>query len=446
MPEWSEIVRLISLSDYNTRVVLFGCVALGIAAGMIGPFMMLRRRALMADAVSHAALPGIAIAFLFSATYGTGIKSLPLLLAGAVISGLMGMGVVLLIQTTTKLKQDAALGIVLSVFYGLGISLLGVIQKMSTGSAAGLNNFIYGKTASMLASDAQLIGALAIVIIFLLSIFYKEFKLLCFDEGLGSALGFNMRALDVCLMALVVVVTVLGLQAVGLILMIALLIIPPASAKFWSRELPKLILVSALMGALSCAAGVIISALYPDAPPGAVIVLCGFSLFVFSLLFGPVNGLIHDAYFRYARKGRIRKEHLLRALYEAVEEGDGVVCVDWQGLSRARTWSHQGLNKILKKASKELLVFKSSAGLYQLTHEGYVEAQQIVRNHRLWELYLIHFAAIAPNHVDRDADEIEHVLGRSMVDRLEVLLQERYPDVGMPASPHVLGVSPEEVS
>jgi len=287
-------VRIVTLSDYNTRVVLMGCMALGVAAGMIGPFMVLRRRALMADAVSHASLPGICIAFLVMVSFGSEAKSLIGLLVGALISGLLGMLCVLGIQSVTRLKQDAALGIVLSVFYGLGIALLGVIQKMTTGHAAGLSDFIYGKTASMLAQDAWLMIACAGAVIGVTLALFKEFKLLCFDPDFMDAGGWPVARMDAFLMGLVVVVTVVGLQAVGLMLMIALLIIPPVAAKFWTENLSRLLFISALIGAVSCASGVILSALFPRTPPGSLIVLSGFLLFVISLLAGPHHGVVRS--------------------------------------------------------------------------------------------------------------------------------------------------------
>ncbi|MDE0839605.1 MAG: metal ABC transporter permease, partial [Kiritimatiellae bacterium] len=149
-PSMAQLLSVLQLQDYNTRVVVIGTVLLGIAAGMIGTFMLLRKRALMGDAVSHATLPGIGIAFLVMAAHGGTGRWLPGLLLGAVISGLIGMGSVLLVRSQSRLKEDAALGIVLSVFFGLGVAILGIIQQLSLGHAAGLESFIYGKTASML--------------------------------------------------------------------------------------------------------------------------------------------------------------------------------------------------------------------------------------------------------------------------------------------------------
>jgi manganese/zinc/iron transport system permease protein len=269
----TPLMRVLTLQDYNTRVVVVGILLLGIAAGVIGSFMLLRKRALVGDAVSHATLPGLCAAFMIMASMGGDGKWLPGLLLGALVTGGLGILMVLWIRSQTKLKEDTALGIVLSVFFGMGVSLLGIIQKMRQGHAAGLESFIYGKTASMLAGDAMLIGGAALVVITTAVLLFKEFRLLCFDEAFAKSQGWPVRALDIVMMLLVVTVTVIGLQAVGLILMIALLVIPPATARFWTEHLQTLVWLSAITGGISGLIGALASALVPNLPAGAVIVL-----------------------------------------------------------------------------------------------------------------------------------------------------------------------------
>lgn len=436
MPE--DWIRLLTLSDYNTRVVMLGCMALGVAAGMIGPFMVLRRRALMADAVSHASLPGICMAFLVLTGLGFSGKSLAWLLLGALVSGLLGMLCVLGIQQATRLKQDAALGIVLSVFYGFGIALLGVIQDMKTGHAAGLKDFIYGKTASMLAQDAWLMGGCALLVIMLTLALFKEFKLLCFDPDYMDAEGGAVGFLDAFLMGLVVVVTVVGLQAVGLMLMIALLIIPPVTARFWTHNLAKLLVISGAVGAISCVLGVVFSALYPRTPPGSLIVLAGFGLFLASMLVGPHHGLIHSLWEQRRHRKLVRREHVLRELYEHSERAGNDQGMEFRALRTSRTWTPSALQRILKSLEHEGIIRFAAGYRILLTKAGQSLASRVVRRHRLWELYLIHYADIAPSHVDRDADEIEHVLSPEVVDRLEDLLDAQKADHLVPASPHDL--------
>lgn len=448
-PAWKQVIRVVSLRDYNTRVVVLGTTVLGCAAGTIGTFLLLRRRALMGDAVSHATLPGIGIAFVVMTAAGGSGKWLPGLLLGAMISGGLGVGAILAIRNLTRLKEDAALGIVLSVFFGLGVAVLGIIQKMQTGHAAGLESFIYGKTASMLSGDAQLIAWSALAVAVVCGLLFKEFSLLGFDEEYAASLGWSVLLLDAIMMTLVVAVTVIGLQAVGLILVIALLVIPPASARFWTHHLPTMVAVSAGIGALSGLVGAGLSALIPRLPAGAIIVVVAAVLFVISMVFGSARGILMRAVAHVGLTRRVSRQHLLRAMYEACEprsparaEGPGQGTSSYRlgfgELLKRRSWSPIQLRRTLASARRGGLVFVDAERNTVLTEAGLAEARQVVRNHRLWELYLITHADIAPGHVDRDADQLEHILGPAMVRKLEGILIAESGQREVPPSPHEL--------
>lgn len=437
LPGSREIWQVMTLRDYNTRVVVLGTASLGLAAGMIGTFMLLRKRALLGDALSHATLPGIAIAFILMALHGGDGKHLGGLLLGAAATGLLGVGCILLIRHFTRLKEDAALGIVLSVFFGLGVALLGVIQKMGTGSAAGLESFIYGKTASMLASDARIIGATALVVAVACALLFKEFTLLCFDPAYARTGGWPVVLLDLTLMTFVTAVTVIGLQAVGLILIIAMLIIPPAAARFWTERLLWMLVLSALIGALSGMIGAAASALVPRMPAGAIIVVTASLLFTFSLLFGTSRGALRRWSQRRELNRKIERQNLLRAVYELTEDGlRGDVST--ASLMGKRAWTPRELARLMRLAVREGSAVDLPGGMLRLTEDGADEARRLVRNHRLWEMYLITHADVAASHVDRDADAIEHVLGREMVSKLERALEEKQQSA-VPRSPHTIG-------
>jgi manganese/zinc/iron transport system permease protein len=441
VPTAAELARVLFLRDYNTRVVILGTSLLGLAAGIIGSFMLLRKRALMGDALSHATLPGIGMAFIISSAGGGSGKSLPILLLGATISGVLGVLAVLAIRNYSRLKEDAALGIVLSVFFGAGVAVLGIVQKMNTGSAAGLESFIYGKTASMLASDAQLIGIAAAAVAGVCALLYKEFTLLCFDPAYGKSEGWPIFGLDLAMMALVVAVTVIGLQAVGLILIIALLIIPPAAARFWTDRLLMLVIGAACIGAASGYVGATLSALVPRLPAGAVIVVVASAIFVISMFVGRRRGVLVRVVRETQLKRKIDRQNLLRELFEAAEDrgvdprAEGV---ERKFLQRQRAWSPHRLGRVIKRAESDGLIFEAADGTYRATDIGWDEARRTVRNHRLWEAYLINYADIAPSHVDRDADQIEHVIGQPMVARLESLIADRYVAPTIPPSPHLI--------
>jgi manganese/zinc/iron transport system permease protein len=402
--------------------------------------------------VSHASLPGIAIAFLVleSIEPGRG-KSLPVLLLGALVSGLCGMLLVKLILRWTRLKEDAALAIVLSVFFGGGVVLLTVIQDLPGGNAAGLNQFIFGKTASMVANDVWLTAAVAAATLLMIVSMFKELTLLSFDERFAAACGWPVFSLDLVLMALVTIVTVIGLQSVGLLLVVALLIIPAAAARFWTDRLRAMTAISGTLGGLSAASGVVLSALFPRLAAGAIIVLSGTVLFILSLLFGTRRGLVVRAIAHRRLRVEVGRQHLLRAMFECAEIetqpiADSVPAltqrsISFRGLQSVRSWPPNRLRSLLSVADREGLVTRTSPDTFRLTPAGAEAACRVVRNHRLWELFLIEHADIDPTHVDRDADDIEHWLGPDVVQELERLVAKRYPALAIPPSPHAVAFS-----
>lgn len=450
-PSADDWMRVLLLKDYNTRIVIFGTTLLGCASGMVGSFTLLRKRALMGDALSHATVPGIVLAFMISTQTGADSKSMGVLLSGAVITGLLGVAAILAIRNLTRLKEDTALGAVLSVFFGAGVALLAISQQMPEGHAAGLESFIYGKTASMNMADVQLIAIAAAGCIGMSLLLFKELKLLCFDDNFAGSRGFPVIGLDSALMALVVVVTIVGLQAVGSILMIALLVIPAAAARFWTEHLGKMFVISGGLGALSGMAGAGVSALFSKLPSGAMIVLVCTSLFLFSLVFGTARGVLIRFLRRWQLNRSVQRQHLLRAIFEILENSETVSAgqpkrnrrrsVSFAALLPRRSWSQSILKREIRRAQRDELVEWIGSKI-RLTRKGSVEARRLTRQHRLWELYLITHADIAPSRVDRDADDIEHVLEPEIVAELELLLERE--QISLPDSPHALnGDSPE---
>ncbi len=279
---------------YNTLVVLAGTMLLGVATGIAGTFLLLRQRALAGDVIGHAALPGVAIAFLiFAAMAPDAGKSLPAMLIGGAIASGLGMLAVMWLRNVGRLPEDAVLAIVLSTFFGFGVVMLSIVQASPTGSQAGLRDFIFGQAAAIRRNDVMLLAVIATVSIFSSSLLMKEWTLMCFDEGLARVLGYPIRLLDFLLMALVVAVCVAGMQAVGLLLIVALLIIPPSAARFWSDSIRPNIWISAMIGAVSATLGGIASAVVPKLSTGAIIVVVAAALLLLSMVFGTQHGLLH---------------------------------------------------------------------------------------------------------------------------------------------------------
>ncbi|MDQ2105916.1 metal ABC transporter permease [Azospirillum isscasi] len=388
-----EALRILTFqSGFNSAVVVAGTAALGLAGGTVGTFLLLRRRALVSDALSHATLPGIAVAFLAGAALGLPERSLPLLLAGAVVSGVAGLLTVQLLSRFTRLTEDSAIGAVLSVFFGLGVVLLSVIQNLELGGQAGLKTFILGQTAAMAQGEAIAIGLLAAGAALAVALLFKELRVLAFDPGFAAVQGWPVGALDLVLMGLATFVTVIGLQTVGLILVVALLIIPPAAARFWTDRLPALTVAAAVIGALSGWLGATLSALFPKLPAGAVIVLVAGGFFLVSFLFAPARGLVAAA----LRQGRLRLSFAER-----------------------RALTDRLAGRPVEGAMALWLRLRGYARNGALTPAGRGAALAAERDRRLWERFLADYPALLPAHANWGVDPIDSVLPGDMVRLLE---------------------------
>ena len=274
-------------SDYTLRTVAIGTAILGIVSGALGSYAVLRKQSLVGDAISHAALPGICLAFLI-----TDSKTPLVMIVGASLAGWLGILVVTAIVRNTRIKEDAALGIILAVFFGVGIVLLTLIQKMPNANQAGLDKFLFGQAAALLERDIKTMGVISIMVISLTFLFWKEFKLLCFDPTFGASLGFPMKILDILLMTLIVIAIVIGLQAVGVVLMSAMVVAPASAARQWTNRLAIMVCLAAFFGAIAGVTGAIISSTTTRIPTGPMIVVCASVIFLFSLAFAPNRGLV----------------------------------------------------------------------------------------------------------------------------------------------------------
>ncbi|HWN40868.1 MAG TPA: iron chelate uptake ABC transporter family permease subunit [Thermoanaerobaculia bacterium] len=413
---------------FTARNVLIGATLLGALAGTLGSFALLRRQSLLGDALAHAALPGVCIAYLI-----TGTKSpLPLFL-GALIAGLLGSLLILATVRWSRIKEDSAIGIVLSVFFGIGIVLLTYIQKLPAGNQSGLDKFLFGQAATLVEEDLKVMAVLGAIVVAFVLIFYKEFKLLSFDREFGSSLGLPMRRMEVLLTLLLVVVVVVGLQTVGVVLIVATLITPAAAARQWTDRLGAMLLLSAGIGAAAGAAGSLVSASMAKLPTGPVIVLVSSSVLIVSLLLAPQRGILWARLRERQVAERIRRENLLKDLYLLGERK-----ADWQ---TALTWPHlMGLRgqtgRELARSARPLVaqgLAERTGDSLRLTDAGREEAEQVVRKHRIWEVYLSRRLELPSDHVHRDAEAMEHALTETAVTELEEALG--FPTVDPHGSP-----------
>jgi manganese/zinc/iron transport system permease protein len=425
LPSWRQVLDVVSFqAGYNTSVVVFGVTVLGIVAGVIGCFAVLRKRSLIGDALAHSALPGIAAAFLIGQYLGVSGKNLEYLLFGAACSGVLGMTAIQVIASGTRLTEDTAIAAVLSVFFGLGIVLLSVVQAIPATEGAGLQNFIYGQTAAIQLRDAQILLAAAVVALGVVALLFKELRVLCFDAEFGQVVGASSLLIEVALLVLIAVVTIIGLQSVGMLLVVALLIIPATAARFWTERLTVMVVLSAAIGGISGFLGATSSAVFPRLPAGAIIVLTAGGLFVVSMFLAPKRGIISGIIAIAALRLRIAREHFFREMYEYCE-ANSLPAESEVSFTVLRSESDYWF---LRLVLLPLLRFEGHVSVSRsgvsLRGEGIESAKDLVRRHRLWEAFISSESALAPTHVDYSADYVEHVLSPELVAELERRLIE----------------------
>ncbi|MUG71103.1 MULTISPECIES: metal ABC transporter permease [Paenibacillus] len=303
------------LRDPNAQWILLGSMLLGLSSGVLGSFAYLRKQSLMGDALAHAALPGVCIAFML-----TGSKSIFFFLIGAAAAGLIATFGIGYVTRHSRIKQDSALGIVLSVFFGVGIVLLTKIQHGGSGNQSGLDKFLFGQAASMVLSDVITMAVVALILVILCGLLFKEFKLLSFDPGFAKGIGLPVAALDQFMMFLIVVAVVVGIQAVGVVLMSALLITPAVSARYWTEKLGVMVVLSGIFGAISGFVGTLVSGLGSNLPTGPLSVLAATALFIVSVLFAPKRGLAAKVLERLAVKRTVLRDMQRQVQVQSVRQ------------------------------------------------------------------------------------------------------------------------------
>ncbi len=305
-------------TDYTLRTVTLGTGLIGLISGALGCFALLRRQSLLGDTISHAALPGVVLAFMI-----TGSRAPLVLVIGAAITGWLATLVIINIVRYTRIKEDSALGLALSTFFGVGIVLLTIVNRQPEASKAGLNNFLFGQAAALIQRDVITIGVIGLIVFGALIFFWKELKLLTFDSEFAASLNFNTQRLELILMSMLVFAIVIGLQTVGVILMSAMIVAPAAAARQWTNKLEIMVIIAALFGAISGMIGAIISSLGTGLSTGPVIVLVMTAIATFSLLFAPARGIIWQNIAMRRKGRRLRQSLVLADLYElATEHGD----------------------------------------------------------------------------------------------------------------------------
>ncbi len=355
--------------DYTLRTVALGSAILGVVSGTLGAFAVLRKQSLLGDAISHAALPGIVLAFLLTRS-----REPVILMLGALIAGWIATLFMLSVIRTTRIKDDSALGLALAVFFGFGLMLLTFTQKLPDATQAGLDKFLFGQAATLLQRDVITMGIVGAVALALVAAFWKELKLITFDPDYAFSLGFPVRFLDVLLTTLLVVAIVLGLQMVGVVLMSAMIVAPAAAARQWTDKLSLMVLLGGFFGALSGVAGALISSSAERLPTGPVIVLCISVIVLFSMTFAPNRGLIWNWLRTLQNRRKLRARAVLADLntlamqHPNEERGHSLAAL------RAMSPHPEGVSLALKRLREQGLARELSKDVWALTQAGLDEA------------------------------------------------------------------------
>ena len=406
--------QFLSFSDPNVLFVVLGTMILGASAAIVGCFSFLRKRALVGDAIAHSILPGVCLAFMVS-----GSKNPLYLIIGAFITGWLSLLLIDAITRTTKLKSDTAIGIILSVFFGVGILLLTSIQHSGNASQAGLDKFLFGKAASLTKDDVYIFGTIALILIAVVILFYKEFKLISFNPDYAKVIGLPVRFLEFMLATITVLAVAVGIQAVGVVLMAALLITPASGARFWTDKLSVMILIATAFGAVSGFLGSYISYIAPAMPTGPWIVMCLSVLTIGSIWFAPRTGMLAKFRVQKENQRKILIENVLKLFYHLGEK-DGTFKKQRSTsvLLASRDLRIKELNRGLHLLKKEHWLRKKG-DTWLITQSGLNEAKRIIKLHRLWEMYLNQRLKLEPDHVHNDAEAIEHIITPELEKQLE---------------------------
>jgi manganese/zinc/iron transport system permease protein len=415
-----KLIQFLSLSDPNVRYVVAGCILLTISSAIVGCFTFLRKRALLGDAVAHSVLPGVCLSFMIAGT-----KNPFVLLIGAFLTGWLSLLAIDYITRNTKLKEDTAIGLTLSVFFGLGILLLTNIQHSGNAAQSGLDSFLFGKAASLMMDDILIFGTVGIILIVIVFLFYKELFLISFDENFARTIGLPVKTIELLLSTLTVMAVVVGIQAVGVVLMAAMLITPAAAARYWTSNLTSMIFLAVLLSMVSGIGGAFVSFQEKNMPTGPWIVMIISLIAIFSFLFSPQKGIVARLFLQRQHKIKILKENILKLLFQLGEkEKDFLTERSIEKILEKRAIQKSELKKGLRLLQLEGYVSKEKAG-WKLSMEGKEQGQRVTRLHRLWEMYLTEYLKIAPDHVHDDAESMEHIITPEIEKKLEEQL--RYP-------------------
>jgi len=400
-----QLIELMGLNNANVRLVLIGVIMLGASTAVVGTFTFLRKKSLLGDAIAHSVLPGICLAFILFNT-----KNPFVLLIGAAVTGWLSTVAIDIITSKSRIKPDTAIALVLSVFFGTGMLLLTSIQQSGNAAQSGLNHFLFGKAASLLAIDVIMIASVSIILLTVVFFYFKAFTLISFDETFAHSLGIPVARYELILSTLTVLAICVGIQAVGVVLMAALLITPAAAARYWTNSLVIMVLLAVLFSIIASLGGVFVSYALPGMPTGPWIIMIISMLAFISIVVAPAKGIVAQMFNNRKTKDVVYNENILKCLFHLGEadnnfEGNRTI----PNIQKRRFFNIVKLKKGLTKL-RRLGYVNEAENSWALTKKGKQEGARIARLHRLWELYLNTFLKMPEDHVHQGAEVIEHFI------------------------------------
>ena len=402
------LIDLIPL-DYTDSVVLIGAVILGVAAGVLGAFAVLRQRSLVGDALSHATLPGVCVAFI-----ATGAKDAATLAVGAAVAGLIGAGLILLIERTGRMRPDAAIGVVLTGFFSLGIVMLTFLANFNNSSQAGLDTYLFGQAAGLLEQDLVAMGLLCLASLLFVAAAFRPLKAALFDLEFAGSVGLPVRLLELAMTAMLVVAIVIGVRTVGAILMVAMLVVPTVTARQLTGRLWTLLLVSGLVGAVVGSTGALLSNA-AELPTGPVIVLVGFAVAVAAVLFAPGRGVAWRAGRVMRERRRAANEGVLIDLEIAVHSGAPPTAEELVTLSGRPAGTVRRALRDLDRAG----ALAKDGDRVHLSESGAAAVHALLDRRELWSAWLEHgWRLEIPDAREPDPRDLRATLGDDLTEQL----------------------------
>lgn len=398
---------------------LIASVTIGISCGLIGTYIMLRKMSLIGDALAHSVLPGVVISFMIAG------KNELFLFFGAVISGITTSLLIGLVNRNSKIKEDTSIGIIFTGAFALGILLVSQLKQVHID----LSSYLFGDVLGVSDADIILSSVITLIIILSVILFYKQLLITSFDPTIAATIGVSVSLVHYLLMSLLSMSIVAGLQSVGVILIIAMLITPPAAAYLLTNSLKKILLLSALIGVISSVTGLYLS-YHLNYSSGASIVLTSVVIFLLAFLFSPLEGLVP----RYFRRRNSIKQNLMEDVMKIIYKNPD--CSEKNKLFKICK-THLNINETsfesaIKRATRKNLLFEKNENLH-LSELGEEISAKLLRSHRLWEAYAAKEKFISPEKIHPDAEKVEHILTDDLIKELDEELG--YPETDPHGSP-----------